>query len=87
MTRKRNWWLTGIFGFAGLIFGTLAYFSFRAFQFRGDGYYMASTLVYGGVALFSAIAVVGGWGNWLPGMRRQEAPAEASEGNDPGDER
>ena len=85
MTRKRNWWLTGIFGFAGLIFGTLAFVSFRAYQFRGEGYYMASVIVYGGVALFSLVAVIGGWGNWLPGMRRQEVPTEASDGDEPTD--
>jgi hypothetical protein len=86
MTRKRNWWLTGIFGFAGSIFGLLAFISYRTYQFRGDGYYIVSVVVYGAVALLSAAAVIGGWGNWLPGMRRQTPPAEAGEGDDPKDE-
>lgn len=85
MTRKRNWWLTGIFGFAGTIFGLLAFISYRAFMFRGEGYYLVSVVVYGGVALFSLVAVIGGWGNWLPGMRRQQPPAETGDGDDAGD--
>jgi hypothetical protein len=46
---------------------------------------MVSVIVYGGVALFSLVAVIGGWGNWLPGMRRQEPPAEAADEDDRGD--
>ena len=30
----------------------------RAYALRGEGYYLASVLVYGGVALFSVVAVV-----------------------------
>ena len=71
--------------FIGTIFGLLAFISYRAFMFRGEGYYLVSVVVYGGVALFSLVAVIGGWGNWLPGMRRQEPPAEASDGDDAGD--
>jgi hypothetical protein len=85
MTRKRNWWLTGIFGFAGVIFGLQAFFSYRAYDIRGDGYYLVSVVVYGGVALVSVAAVIGGWANLLPGMRQQETPAEAGEGDDPDD--
>jgi hypothetical protein len=85
MTRKRNWWLTGIFGFAAVIFGLLAYVSYRAYLFRDEGYYLVSVAVYGGVALLSVGAVIGGWGNWLPGMRQQETPAEAGEGDGPDD--
>jgi hypothetical protein len=62
----------------------LAYVSYRAYTVRGEGYYMASVLVYGGVALFSVVAVVNGWRNRLPGQRRaQETPVATSEGTDP----
>ena len=84
MTRKNKGWLTGVGIFTALLFGTLAYVSYRAYMVRDEGYYLASVAVYGGVALFSLFAVVSGWLNRLPGQQRQqESPAEAVEGNEP----
>lgn len=83
MNRKNKGWLTGVGIFTALLFGTLAYISYRAYGMRGEGYYLASVAVYGGVALFSLFAVVSGWFNRLPGQRRQETTAEAPEGNEP----
>ncbi len=84
MTQKINWWLSGVGFFTALIFGVLAYVSYRAYVLRGEGYYLASVLVYGGVALFSVVAVINGWRNRLPGQRRpQETPGATGAGNDP----
>lgn len=83
MAGKRNWWLTGIFGFAGTIFGLLAFISYRAYVVRDDNYYLISALVYGGVALTSLVAVVAGWTNRLPGQRRAAPPAEATDPDGP----
>lgn len=83
MARKNKGWLTGVGIFTALLFGTLAYISYRAYVVRGEGYYLASVAVYGGVALFSVVAVVSGWLNRLPGQRRQqEMPVEAAEGHE-----
>ena len=84
MTQKINWWLSGVGFFTALIFGVLAYVSYRAYVLRGEGYYLASVLVYGGVALFSVVAVINGWRNRLPGQQRaQETPVATSEGSEP----
>ena len=84
MAGKNKGWLTGVGIFTAILFGTLAYVSYRAYGVRGEGYYLASVAVYGGVALFSLFAVVTGVLNRLPGQRRpQETPAEAHTGNEP----
>ena len=86
MTQKINWWLSGVGFFTALIFGVLAYVSYQAYVLRDEGYYLASVFVYGGVALFSVVAVINGWRNRLPGQRRpQETPVTTSEGSDPAD--
>ena len=84
MTRKSKGWLTGVGIFTALLFGTLAYISYRAYVVRGENYYLASVAVYGGVAIFSVGAVIAGWFTRLPGQRRlHEPPLEARGGDDP----
>lgn len=79
MNRRNKGWLTGVGIFTALLFGTLAYISYRAYLVRGEGYYLASVAVYGGVALFSLGAVISGWLNRLPGQRRGQGTAEGQE--------
>ena len=79
MPRRSNWWLTGIGVFTALLFGTLSFFSYKTYTFRADNYYLISTLVYGGVAAFSIVAVIAGWRNALPGQRRESAAEDRAD--------
>lgn len=81
MPRKHNWWLTGIGMFTTILFGVQAFIAFQARTFRGDNYYLISTIVYGALTVFSIFAVIQGWRNVLPGQ--QPPAAEPTEEEPP----
>lgn len=67
--KKNNLWLTGIGGFTALLFGFLAYFNYRVWLFRQEGYYLVGMIVFGGIAALSLYAVIAGWRRKLPGQQ------------------
>ncbi len=79
LPRKHNWWLTGIGCFTTVLFAVQALFAYQAFTIRQDNYYLVSLLVFGGLTLFSIVAVIQGWRNVLPGQRRADAEGTEEE--------
>jgi hypothetical protein len=73
MSRRSNWWLTGIGTFTAVMFGFLAYFNWRIYTFRHEVYYIAGMLVFGAIAVLSIYAVINSWRNALPGQAREPA--------------
>ncbi len=73
---KHNWWLVGISAFTTILFGIQALIAYQALMIRQDTYYLISMIVFGALTIFSIVAVIQGWRNALPGMRRAAAPVE-----------
>jgi hypothetical protein len=81
MSRRTNWWLTGIGTLTAIMFGSLSWFNWIGYTIRHDNYYIAGMIVFGAIAVLSIYAVINGWRNALPGQTRESADEPRGSGD------